>query len=154
MNKRVVMIRTEDNGKQTASSAFAFDGTRKVFEFSTLEPPWKNNEVKKSCIRAGRYKVVRRYSARFKDHFIILNTEGRDLVLFHIGNFMGSLNPKTEKPDSEGCVLSGMGFADIDKDGNPDLVSSRTAHERLLQWAPEGFILDVIDTLEVKTTLS
>lgn len=145
MSKRVVMVRVQSNEKQTISCAYAFDDIKESFKFKTLELAWKNNQNNISCIPAGRYKVVPRRSQKFKDHFEITGVPNRSLVLFHWGNY---------HTNTEGCVLSGNEFADINKDGFLDVTSSKIMHERLVQWAPEGFILDVIDTLEVKTALS
>jgi hypothetical protein len=61
-------------------------------EFPTLEPPWRNNQVKISCVPAGFYRFVVDTTGRFQ-WFKILFVPKRTHIEMHMGLF------------SEGCVL-------------------------------------------------
>lgn len=52
----------------------------------TIELPWKENQKKISCIPEGRYEIVKRYSAKFKWHFILMNVPNRAYILIHPAN--------------------------------------------------------------------
>ena len=52
----------------------------------TIELPWKQNAVRKSCIPEGEYKIRKRYSEKFKWHYIIENVPNRSLILIHPAN--------------------------------------------------------------------
>jgi hypothetical protein len=64
----------------------------------TLERPWLNNEVGKSCIPDGEYICQRVTSPKFGITFQVCDVEGRTFILFHIGNLMD---------DSHGCIILG-----------------------------------------------
>jgi hypothetical protein len=52
----------------------------------SIELPWKENKIKISCIPEGRYELIKRYSQKFKQHFIVKNVVGRTLILIHPAN--------------------------------------------------------------------
>jgi hypothetical protein len=58
----------------------AIDHEGNTVAFFSLEPAWKNKERNQSCIPPGRYKVVKRNSPKFGDHFHVLNVPGRDYI--------------------------------------------------------------------------
>lgn len=132
---RLVITRLVDNGKQTLGRAVFYKGLDKLFEFVTLELAWKDNQKNISCIPAGEYAVIKRHSPQHNEHFHITNVKDRSYVLFHVGNFVS---------DTQGCVLIGKDFADINKDGLLDVTSSKATLERLLTLAPMGFLLDIV----------
>lgn len=55
----------------------------------TIELPWKNNQPRVSCIPEGRYRLRRRHSPRFRDHFEVMDVKDRKYILFHAGNDAG-----------------------------------------------------------------
>ena len=142
--KKLLIKRFKDDGKQTQGRAILSEDDKKLLDFVTLEPPWLNNAINKSCIPAGTYTVKPRWSPRYGNHFIIEGTSPREWVLFHVGNYIGSKNPKTGTPDSTGCILVGSAFVDINKDGILDISASRIKMDALLRLAPEGFQLEII----------
>lgn len=107
---------------QTLGSLTFYDGEKILLTLSTLELPWRNNERRVSCIPEGIYKVVKRYSQKYRDHWHVLNVPDRDWILIHIGNFHHQI---------EGCILPGLSHQDIDGDGLPDVVSSGEAMRRI-----------------------
>lgn len=65
----------------------------------TIERPWLGNEVKKSCIPEGNYRVVPHNGTEFKDVWTIKDVPGRSAILFHVGNWVDN---------STGCILPGL----------------------------------------------
>ena len=55
----------------------------------TIELPWKNNQPRISCIPEGRYRLRRRHSPRFREHFEVMDVKDRKYILFHAGNDAG-----------------------------------------------------------------
>lgn len=103
-----------------------------ILTLATVERPWINNEPFISCFPPGLYICKVRYSEKHGHHWEITNIVGRTLCLIHIANFM---------TDLQGCVGVGLSHADIDKDGNLDVVSSRKAMEKLRKILPDEFKL-------------
>jgi hypothetical protein len=52
----------------------------------TIELPWRDNEVGRSCIPEGSYPVVKRFSEKFQNHLLVTEVPGRTLILFHPAN--------------------------------------------------------------------
>lgn len=103
------------------------ENDRQVFECKTLEMPWKDNEVRESCIPEGSYSVRYRKaeeSGSFGyDHFLIEDVRNRSYILFHAGNYY---------TDIAGCILVGRYFKDINSDGTKDVVKSRSTLKDML----------------------
>ena len=55
----------------------------------TIELPWKDNQPRISCIPEGRYRLRRRHSPRFREHFEVMDVKDRKYILFHAGNDAG-----------------------------------------------------------------
>lgn len=53
---------------------------------ATIELPWKNNSARVSCIPEGRYRLIRRYSPKFGDHFLVEEVPHRTYILVHPAN--------------------------------------------------------------------
>lgn len=114
-----------------------------LFSCKTLELPYRDNERNVSCIPEGVYRVVYRYSKKYKHHLHITGVDGRSLILIHHGNYVGSPNPKTGLPDIRGCVLVGKDHVDITGDGIKEVTSSKVTMRKLMEIAPKGFTLKV-----------
>lgn len=72
----------------------------------TIELPWKENQKDVSCIPEGNYELKGRYSAKFKNHLMLLDVYERDLILIHTAN--------NALEELKGCIapvlqLSGIG---------------------------------------------
>ena len=52
----------------------------------TIELPWKDNQPRISCIPEGTYALTKRYSPKFKQHLLVQEVEGRDVILIHPAN--------------------------------------------------------------------
>lgn len=75
----------------------------------TIELPWKDNERRISCIPEGTYRMVKRYSQKFKHHILLEGTSPRELILIHPAN--------NAKKELAGCIapvskLTGEGTGD------------------------------------------
>lgn len=121
--------------KATYGDAAVLDGNgNSVFDFHTLELPWKNNTRRISCIPPGEYTVVKMKptSHRAYYYFMVCNVKDRDAILFHPGNYTS---------DILGCILPGSGFADLNKDGIKDIVNTKATLAKLTNMMPDTFRL-------------
>lgn len=91
--------------------------------WTSLELPWLDNERNLSCIPNGYYCVTRRWSPKFNHHLHIIGVKDRSKILIHVGNY---------RRDTEGCILIGRSFIDIDGDGHLDVTNSRLSMVDLL----------------------
>jgi len=132
---RAVLVRLEDDGKQTLGELNVYNGLEKIFSCKTLELPYLMNIQNISCIPVGLYTVVPRYSEKYKNHYHVIDVDRRDSILIHVGNY---------KTQTEGCILIGKDFVFINDDEYLDISSSRKTLKELLKTAPEGFRLEII----------
>lgn len=86
----------------------------------TIELPWRNNQRMISCIPEGRYRLVKRYSQRFKHHIHLQHVPGRTFILFH--PFNHAMN------EAQGCIAPVTRII-----GQGRGTQSRKAFNRLLQ---------------------
>jgi len=120
---KLFLTRFEQNDFQTQGVMFGVENGRILFRCVTLELPWRSNQSFISCIPSGTYKAVHRESDNHKKHLLLLGVTGRDWILIHPGNY---------KKDTEGCILLGNEFMDINNDGHYDVTRSRYTVDRLL----------------------
>jgi len=98
--------------KQTTGLCQILDGARKVFEFYSLELPFLGNERNVSCIPEGKYNVTKIFSTSKGKCFQVHDVPERSYILIHKGNYATG-----SKVDTQGCILVGSRFEDINKDG-------------------------------------
>lgn len=98
-----------------------------VFSCRTLEPQWNSNKESDSCMPNGWYWLVKRWSDQYKNHFEIQDVDYRTWMLLHFGNY---------RKNTEGCVLPGKDFIDIDGDGHKDVTSSKKVMGKLNELLP------------------
>lgn len=123
---KMIISRTYGDN-ETQGRAFLVDGNSFLYTFCTLELPWKNNQRMISCIPEGHYVCNKMYFQKLGNTFQVNNVIGRDGILIHIGNYAAG-----KKIDTEGCILVGTAFMDINGDGNMDIADSGTAINRLM----------------------
>lgn len=134
--KRVVLVRLQDNGKQTVGILQVFDGLNKVFECKTLELSDKNNTPRISCIPRGLYYCEPYSSKKYPDHYEVKGVPNRTYILFHEGNFYYQIN---------GCILLGKTLIDINRDRNLDVTHSRDTFSKFKKIiGKERFLLQII----------
>ena len=107
----------------------------------TIELPWRNNKARVSCIPEGKYKIRKRFSAKFKWHLEITNVKNRKYILFHpANNALKELN---------GCIAP---VSQIIGEGRGN--ESRKAFEKLknlvFPYLENGFVVELIVTKKIK----
>lgn len=135
-NIRATMNRKSQNNLQTLGELKIQDNDQEIFTCKTLELPWKNNSQNISCIPAGKYRVIKRFSDQYQHHFHILNVPGRSMILIHTGNYYSQ---------TKGCILVGTAISDINSDGIQDVTSSKLAMSKLNQILPDKFEISIED---------
>lgn len=131
---KAVLIRLSSNSKQTLGVLQFFKNDSRIFECKTMELPWIQNARNISCIPEGKYVVKKHVSPRFGKSFYVQNVKDRSEILIHKGNY---------NRDTQGCILPGNTFTDIDGDGSKDVTSSAVTIKKLLKIAPSEFTLNV-----------
>lgn len=123
-----------DNPKQTIGEAQVIDNGEIIKTFYTLELPWIDNAVRKSCIPTGTYKCVKRVSVKYGHHWHVKDVDGRTLILIHTGNYYGH---------TLGCILVGEKLIDINNDGVEDVAGSGKVMNWLRSNMPDEFELKI-----------
>jgi len=137
-NIRAVIARRNEE-YQTPGSFIVFDHDRVILNVKSMELPWLNNIREFSCIPAGTYECERIDHPRFGHSWIVKSVPDRDGIMIHIGNFASG-----KKVDIEGCIMPGLRFVDINKDGNLDIADSTKAMNLLRAVLPDKFKLIII----------
>lgn len=140
-----VTIKREYQEKITLGELSVFDDSDKklgydpiAFQCKTIELPNKGNVRQIACIPEGVYNVVKIFSPTKGACFLIKDVPGRTAIEMHIGNFATG-----KKIDTQGCILPGMRFLDMNGDGALDVVESTKAMGNLLQILPGTFKLTI-----------
>ena len=121
-----------DAHRQTLGRMIAIRNNTEVLNCKTLELPWLNNQKKISCIPKGKYHVVKRTSQKYGNHFYVQNVPNRDMILIHAGNYV---------TQTEGCILVGDSFTDINGDNLRDVTNSKATLAKLYDLMPDEFEL-------------
>ena len=135
---KVVISRTYTTN-ETLGVLFVLEGSKKLFEGVSIELPDKGNQHNISCILEGIYDVIKYDSPKKGKIFLLLNVPGRSAVEMHIGNYAAG-----KKIDTQGCILPGLRFDDINKDGNLDVVYSTETMNTLNSILPNKFKLYIL----------
>ena len=131
---KLEIIRAHDDGIETIGNLFLQDDNgATIYKCVTLELPYKDNQHQISCIPCGSYTCKKVGVSHIPyPHISITNVPNGDGICIHKGNF---------KSDILGCVILGCGFADINKDGEPDLLNSGTTFDKFMECVPDEFQL-------------
>ena len=105
-----------------------------VFACKSMELPWKDNARSVSCIPEGSYKVIKQppKEDRPYPYFRLPEVPGRTGILIHKISYVSVL---------KGCIGVGMEFADLNKDGVPDIIRSGEALQMLINKLPDSFTI-------------
>lgn len=110
------------------------------------ELPWRENAPNKSCIPAGRYRVLhlpRSASGKYRDVYHVQDVPGRAGILIHAGNFTGDTTQGL-RSDSWGCLLPGTRLGRLS--GQRAVLASRAALGKLHEvTGRRAFHLEIID---------
>ena len=133
---KATLLRPYHEEVQTLGTFIAFNDDREEFNCKTLELPDLNNAKYISRIPSGIYCVQKRYSKTFGYHYHVKDVIGRTVILFHAGN---------SYHQTEGCILVGSDYYDIDNDGNLDVTNSVRTLGKMLAFCGDEFELRIID---------
>lgn len=87
----------------------------------TLEPPWRNNKVKVSCIPPGEYLCNTVNSSLHGFTFEVNQVENRTHILFHTGNI---------GKNTKGCILVGEQYEPLN--GAPAVLASAKGYKEFM----------------------
>jgi hypothetical protein len=120
----------------TYGEAQVLENHEPVFDFKTLELPWKENQRRISCIPEGEYMVwkMKPTAKRKYEYFWVQDVAERDSILFHPGNYTRQIL---------GCILPGENHTDLDKDGIVDITNTTATLKILTAMMPDKFKLTI-----------
>jgi hypothetical protein len=121
----------------TTGSGYVFNEKKElVFEFKTLELPWKDNQKNISCIPEGEYLVWKMHpnAKRKYQYFWVQDVPGRDSILWHPGNYTHQIL---------GCTLPGETLVDMDNDSIIDITNTGHTLKILTALMPDKFKLTI-----------
>lgn len=124
---------------QTTGKLVVFNEDKKVLELVTIELPDNGNQKNVSCIPEGTYKLSKIVRPNGDPAFLVHNVPGRTNILIHKGNYATG-----RKVDTEGCILPGVYWDDLNGDGALDVAESTMAMEKLLAVLPKESVLIII----------
>ena len=125
-----VIDRFDEDDNRTLGHAGIWNGLSYLFNFVTLELPWKGNQLYISRIPAGRYEAVAtRRGSNGKYAIHLMDVVGRSEIMIHIGNY---------HYDILGCILPGKTFSYIDSDGIMDVSDSKDTLNEIQNYFPLG----------------
>lgn len=132
--KLVLQRFSEENGQTLGLLNVLDNNNVSICELKTLELPWQDNALGKSCIPCGSYAVTKRWSIRYGYHFWIQDVKNRSMILIHSGNFLRQ---------TRGCILVGVYLAYMDNNEGLDVAQSRNALEILDLLLPQVTSLEI-----------
>jgi len=133
---KVLLVRISSNAYQSQSILDIYDNIGSIFNCKALELPSLRNQKRISRIPAGRYLVVKRHSEKYGHHYHVTNVPNRSFILFHSGNY---------NTNTQGCIILGKDFIDINDDGQLDVINSRDTMKVFNHILPKEFYLTVTD---------
>jgi len=133
------VLSREYGPKQTRGCFYIFDGDRSILNVKTLELPDKGNAQNVSCIPPGVYPLEKITRPNGEIALHIKGVPGRSEILMHPGNFASG-----SKVDTQGCVLPGLWFVDINEDGNLDVGDSKKAMDLVLRVLPNKSLIHIL----------
>jgi len=124
---------------ETLGTWMIVEGEKPMFSCKTIELPSNGNQKYTSCILEGMYWMEKITRPNGDNAFLLLDVLGRDNIEVHVGNYAAG-----KHVDTEGCILPGAYFIDINNDGNLDVAESTKTFERLWNILPEKSQLYII----------
>jgi hypothetical protein len=137
-----IELLTKSNEEATYGTGTVFnEDNTPMFEFKTLELPWKDNHHNVSCIKPAPggtldYLVHKMppTAKRPYEYFHVQHVEEREGILWHPGNYTRQI---------KGCLLPGESFVDLDKDGIVDITNTTATLKILTALLPDKFKLTI-----------
>lgn len=132
----VLIKRKEYTDKQTLGELTVYqDRVKPIYDCKTLELEEEKNAVRDDCIPKGIYKVVKRWSKKYGNHFHVLDVPNRSMILIHQANYHYQLL---------GCIAVGEKHLDINNDGYKDVTNSVNTMKKLNELLPNEFVLKIV----------
>jgi hypothetical protein len=135
----LVLIKRTYKEKETLGYGVVLDGPTQVYAFNTLELPELGNQHNVSCIPEGAYECHKITSPTKGKCFQVMDVPNRTGILLHIGNYATNYHV-----DTEGCILVGNSFVDINNDGFLDIINSTITLNKLLSILPDSFQIEIV----------
>lgn len=130
----VYLIRKYHPTHTSAALVALDDAGNLLMSCVTLELPWRDNASQVSCIPEGIYQVRTRKTDKFGMHYHVQGVPGREWILFHPATYVSQLL---------GCLIPGERYADLNRDGIPDIVNTRATLNKMLAVLGKEFTLNV-----------
>ena len=140
MDRRAVLTRDESTDHGTRGVLVAGDLVLHV-----MEPPWRDNRPRRSCVPPGTYDVVPHVSPRYGRSLLVTGVPGRSHILIHAGNVGGDRDLGWHT-HTLGCLLPGLRRGRLEVQGRVQaaVLASRTALRHVMTWAADRpFTLEV-----------
>lgn len=102
MSDLTISLERKHQASNYTSGVLHIHANNLIWACHTLEPAWKDNQPKVSCIPPGTYTCKRVYSEKHGETFEVRGVPGRAGILFHAGN--------SAIKDTQGCILLGVGL--------------------------------------------
>lgn len=135
MKALIKINRIKEGYKETLGTGTLFVDDVAKFDFCVLERPNLHNERNVSSIPAGIYSASKiRRGSNNKKAILLAGTQPRTEILIHSGNYYD---------DSEGCLLIGSRFTDVDHNGIYDVIESNDTVNTLFDLIPDNADLTV-----------
>ena len=108
------------------------DQGKAIFDFKTLELPWKDNRRGVSCIPEGTYESVKEGPTVHRPYiyFRLPNVPGRSGILWHPGTYTSHI---------KGCTLPGDRLKHINEDGVLDVANTKITLKKIVDLMPDRF---------------
>lgn len=124
----VTLTRDYSDPKETKGS-LAVKLATSAFTCDTLELPNLGNQHNISCIPAGIYQCqTEHFSPLNITAYEVMNVPGRSGIFIHPGNYASG-----KIIDTDGCILIGNAFQDINGDGQDEIINSRVTFAQFMQ---------------------
>lgn len=128
IRREIKIYRIFENENKTLGEGYVLENGRTIFEFKTLELPWKGNEPDVSRIPQGAFQSVAIIGYKSRKYGIhLMGVVGRGEIMIHVANYARQLR---------GCIAVGTAFKDLNADGIMDVEDSRKVMQRLEQIFP------------------
>lgn len=117
--QNIVTLKRSYTPKETTGLVSAIRHDSQTFNCKSLELPWLQNQHNISCIPAGTYECSIQPFYKLQE-YELASVPNRTGIFIHGGNFAAG-----EKVDTEGCILFGEQFIDINGDGQIDVTNTQ-----------------------------
>lgn len=138
MEATIFINRLNEGNYQTVGLGSLYLQGEHIMTFATLERPNLHNRRNVSSIPDGVYKAEKILRASNGNKAIWLDeekTKPRTAILIHSGNY---------NTHTQGCILIGVDFSDINHDGVYDVTSSNITVDDLYDAIPDDYSIKVV----------